>query len=98
MVSAETSVCAALLLAEATNDYYRNIYADPLLGPIFRGEHAVSVNAAAWSVESSMQGLAACRDQQQEWASMEDASAYLLLPAADVKLGGHTHSTRNSEG
>lgn len=29
--------CCAAVLAEATNDYYRSIYADPLLGPIFRG-------------------------------------------------------------
>ncbi|KAF6265336.1 hypothetical protein COO60DRAFT_1039853 [Scenedesmus sp. NREL 46B-D3] len=29
------------LITEATNDYYRNIYADPLLGPIFRGVNMV---------------------------------------------------------
>ncbi|WIA10150.1 hypothetical protein OEZ85_010355 [Tetradesmus obliquus] len=29
------------LITEATNDYYRSIYADPLLGPIFRGVNMV---------------------------------------------------------
>lgn len=64
------------LITEATNEYYRNIYADPLLGPIFRGINMVVLRQ---HVSYFIHQVQSCSEQQA--AVVKPIGSSCCLPA-----------------